>query len=178
MLDLAPILVFRLFQYESTKDKGLNFLKTFLDYSKPQFLHFNCSTSKHKPKYKLEKWFIISGNGVRPYVHTFVRPYVTYVSKKHIDQRFKPFFNHALIGAWVWIIVRLKSSYTLSFFKVSSKSTIDNDIRELIQKSYHALGPMSFHEASVFFLFVSLVLLWFFRDPKFMTGWGNFVKVE
>ena len=37
---------------------------------------------------------------------------------------------------------------------------------------------MTFHEAAVLFLFVSLVALWFFRDPKFVEGWGNFVHVE
>ena len=29
---------------------------------------FNSSTPKHNPKHKLEKWFIISGDGVRPYI--------------------------------------------------------------------------------------------------------------
>ena len=50
----------------------------------------NWSTPKHKSKYKLEKWFIISGDGVRPSVHTYVRTnvrtyehtYVTYVRTK------------------------------------------------------------------------------------------------
>ena len=31
------------------------------------------STPKHQPKHKLEKWLIISGDGIRPYLHTYVR---------------------------------------------------------------------------------------------------------
>ena len=46
------------------------------------------SMSKHKPKHKLEKWFIISGDGVRP----SVRPYKT----KQTDQRVKPLFKLVL----------------------------------------------------------------------------------
>ena len=40
------------------------------------------STPKHKLKHKLEKWFIISGGGVRPYIRKYVRTYVTYVRTK------------------------------------------------------------------------------------------------
>ena len=45
------------------------------------YLHKNnLSTPKHKPKHKLEKWFIIFGDGV-----------CTYVQKN--DQRVKPLFK-------------------------------------------------------------------------------------
>ena len=50
-------------------------------------------------------------------------------------------------------------------------------VKEVIKKRLEEIGTMSFHEGSVLFLFVSLVSLWFFRDPGFMTGWGNFVTV-
>ena len=33
----------------------------------------NWSTSKHKPKHKLEKWFIISDDGVYPYICKYVQ---------------------------------------------------------------------------------------------------------
>ena len=47
---------------------------------------------KHKPKHKLEKWFIISGDGVRPYIRTYVRVR-TYVQNKtkQTDQRLNHF---------------------------------------------------------------------------------------
>ena len=48
----------------------------------------NLSTPKHKTKHKLEKWFIISGNGVRTYVCN-VRTYKT-KQNKPIKPLFKP----------------------------------------------------------------------------------------
>ena len=51
-------------------------------------------------------------------------------------------------------------------------------VRRILRTKYDDLGPINLHEGSVLVLFVSLVLLWFFRDPKFMPGWGNFVHVE
>ena len=36
----------------------------------------NWSTPKHKPKHRLAKWVIISGDSVRPYLHTYVCTYV------------------------------------------------------------------------------------------------------
>ena len=55
---------------------------------------------KHKPKHKLEKWFIISGDGVRPYIST--------KQNKPIKDK-TTFQASALVAAWAWIIVRLKS---------------------------------------------------------------------
>ena len=50
----------------------------------------NWSTPKHQPKHMLEKWFIISGNGVRPSVHRY--------KTKETDQRVKPLFNWLMLG--------------------------------------------------------------------------------
>ena len=92
--------------YLSAKMAKLNFITMAHGFKPKQFKDsvrfYNWSTSK------LEMWFTISGNGVRPSVHTYVRMYVcnVYVSTKHTDQRVKPFFKlSALFGAWVWIIV-------------------------------------------------------------------------
>lgn len=35
-----------------------------------------------------------------------------------------------------------------------------------------------FHEAGVLFLFILLVLLFFFRDPKFMPGWASLIPFD
>ena len=48
--------------------------------------------------------------------------------------------------------------------------------REVIQQQYLTLGPITFHEVSVFILFCILILLWFFREPQFIPGWGDFFK--
>ena len=42
-----------------------------------------------------------------------------------------------------------------------------------MQSHYNALGDMSLHEWSVVVAFSALILLWFFRQPKFMYGWGD-----
>ncbi|GIY94865.1 hypothetical protein CEXT_424511 [Caerostris extrusa] len=35
-----------------------------------------------------------------------------------------------------------------------------------------------FHESAVLCLFVLLVLLWTFREPKFMSGWADLISTE
>lgn len=46
---------------------------------------------------------------------------------------------------------------------------------EVIQKRYKELGPISWHESVVGFMFVTVVLLWFFRSPGFMKGWPSYI---
>ena len=56
-------------------------------------------------KHKLEKWFIISGDGVRPSVQ----------NKTHRSKSWPTFQASALVGARAWIIVRLKSRFHFIF---------------------------------------------------------------
>lgn len=44
---------------------------------------------------------------------------------------------------------------------------------QVIYTQHKLLGPMSFAEKAVTVLFVSLVVLWFTREPGFFPGWGN-----
>ena len=48
------------------------------------------------------------------------------------------------------------------------------NVRNVIRQQYKELGPMNFHEAGVLACFLVLILLWIFREPQFMTGWGDF----
>lgn len=43
----------------------------------------------------------------------------------------------------------------------------------VIREQHRLLGPMSFGEISVLCLFILLVLLWFTRDPGFVSGWAT-----
>ncbi|XP_021559976.1 solute carrier family 13 member 2 [Neomonachus schauinslandi] len=43
----------------------------------------------------------------------------------------------------------------------------------VIQTEHKLLGPMTFAEKAVSVLFVTLVVLWFTREPGFFLGWGN-----
>ncbi|KAG8183897.1 hypothetical protein JTE90_002465 [Oedothorax gibbosus] len=51
-------------------------------------------------------------------------------------------------------------------------------IRRVISSRYEELGSITFHEGAVFFLFVVLVFLWIFREPKFMPGWAAMISTE
>lgn len=45
----------------------------------------------------------------------------------------------------------------------------------VIEKRYNDLGPITWHESCVGVLFITVVLLWFFRKPGFMKGWPGYV---
>ena len=47
------------------------------------------------------------------------------------------------------------------------------NVAKLLRTKLSELGKMTYYEANVLSLFVFLVLLWFFRSPGFMTGWGD-----
>ena len=68
-------------------------------------------------------------------------------------------------------------SFTSSTKSSSQNSTTDKaaelEVKRLIRRKYKDLGPMTFHEGAVLFLFIGCVLLWFFRDPQFITGWSE-----
>ena len=51
-------------------------------------------------------------------------------------------------------------------------------IKGVLQKKYKELGPLNFHQIAVLTNFVFLILLWFFREPRFMPGWGEFFISE
>lgn len=48
------------------------------------------------------------------------------------------------------------------------------EMRRFLRGEYDRLGPFSFKEGATAFYFVSLVTLWFFQEPQFMTGWGEY----
>ena len=61
-------------------------------------------------------------------------------------------------------------------------STADDErkkeiVKRVIRRKFDELGPITFHELSVLILFCICVLLWFFRNPQFITGWGSFFPV-
>ena len=46
-------------------------------------------------------------------------------------------------------------------------------VKESLTREYNSLGSLSFHESAITFLFFSLIMLWFFRDPGFIPGWTS-----
>ncbi|GFQ73887.1 hypothetical protein TNCT_193461 [Trichonephila clavata] len=51
-------------------------------------------------------------------------------------------------------------------------------IRRVIASRYEELGTITFHESAVLCLFVILVLLWIFREPKFIRGWAELISAD
>ena len=52
------------------------------------------------------------------------------------------------------------------------------ELKGSIRKQCQELGSITFYEISVMFLFILLILLWFFKDPKFMPGWTSVFPKE
>ncbi|XP_043289012.1 protein I'm not dead yet-like [Venturia canescens] len=46
----------------------------------------------------------------------------------------------------------------------------------IILEKYRNLGPMSFQEIWISILFVTCILLWFFKAPGFVTGWAEIIS--
>ncbi|KAI9555363.1 hypothetical protein GHT06_017878 [Daphnia sinensis] len=73
---------------------------------------------------------------------------------------------------WVWL------QYLLSGFQCQKKiengdGSQSSRVKNLIRTKYRELGSTSFNEKTILVLFPILVLLWMFRDPKFIAGWGS-----
>uniref|UniRef100_A0AAX7VJ35 Solute carrier family 13 member 5b n=1 Tax=Astatotilapia calliptera TaxID=8154 RepID=A0AAX7VJ35_ASTCA len=76
--------------------------------------------------------------------------------------------------AWLWLQFvfmgfNFKKTWGCGAVKTEKEIAAYNVIRE----QHRLLGPMSFGEISVLCLFILLVLLWFTRDPGFVSGWAT-----
>nr|CAH0100027.1 unnamed protein product [Daphnia galeata] len=76
------------------------------------------------------------------------------------------------ILTWVWL------QFLLSGFKCQKQiengdNSQSSRVRNLIRTKYQELGATSFNEKVILILFPILVMLWMFRDPKFIAGWGS-----
>ncbi|KAK4023544.1 hypothetical protein OUZ56_008949 [Daphnia magna] len=79
--------------------------------------------------------------------------------------------------AWIWLQV---------LFAADFKSTADDDcgmrnkedIKSSIRNQYTELGPMTYYEKSILFLFGLLIVLWVSKDPQFMPGWEDLFHQE
>ncbi|XP_043285688.1 protein I'm not dead yet-like [Venturia canescens] len=79
---------------------------------------------------------------------------------------------------WLWLQVMY-----MGLFRSKSKDAKAIDIgkqgekvaADVIDRKYKELGPVTWHESCVGFLFVSVLLLWFFRSPGFIKGWPSFI---
>ncbi|KAK0095506.1 hypothetical protein PV326_008171 [Microctonus aethiopoides] len=85
-----------------------------------------------------------------------------------------------LIGflTWLWLQIMY-----MGLFRPQSKDARAIDIGEqgekvataVIDKKYKELGPITWYESIIGFLFILVVLLWFFRKPGFIRGWPSYI---
>ena len=54
----------------------------------------------------------------------------------------------------------------------------NNRVQKAIKKHYEELGPVTYAEKSIILCFIILSLLWFFRSPGFMSGWGDIIETD
>ncbi|GFT97993.1 hypothetical protein NPIL_21391 [Nephila pilipes] len=73
-----------------------------------------------------------------------------------------------------WIVLQIL--YVPCWRKQNEESK--KRIRRVITSRYKELGTITFHESAVLCLFVILVLLWIFREPKFIGGWAELVSTN
>ncbi|XP_008146026.2 solute carrier family 13 member 2 isoform X1 [Eptesicus fuscus] len=79
-----------------------------------------------------------------------------------------------LLFAWVWLqFLFLGFNFRKNFGMGEEARAQQQAAFRVIQTEHRQLGPMTFAEMAVTFLFVLLVLLWFTREPGFFLGWGN-----
>ncbi|XP_068126267.1 solute carrier family 13 member 2 isoform X2 [Hyperolius riggenbachi] len=78
--------------------------------------------------------------------------------------------------AWIWLqIMYLGINFRKNFgcgIKPEEKEK-EKRAYKVISSEHKKLGPMTFAEICVLFLFILLVILWFTRDPGFMPGWAT-----
>jgi sodium-dependent dicarboxylate transporter 2/3/5 len=82
-----------------------------------------------------------------------------------------------LVVLWMWL-----QFYYLPRPCSSKKSNVEGGgqggtekIAQLVERKCKELGPMKFKESVVLTLFVILVLLWLFRSPGFIEGYGDLI---
>ncbi|XP_046861712.1 solute carrier family 13 member 5-like isoform X2 [Xenia sp. Carnegie-2017] len=86
-----------------------------------------------------------------------------------------------LFMAWIWIQYFYLNTKFLECFRCRArKRTIKTDYvekaRSIVRQQYEELGPVTFAEVAVLIHFVTLAILWLFRDPKFISGWSVLFK--
>ncbi|XP_054166011.1 Na(+)/citrate cotransporter-like, partial [Oppia nitens] len=70
-------------------------------------------------------------------------------------------------------------SYKLLFLRnISVPKEKRQALKNILSKKYEKLGSITFHEFAVLAVFVVMILLYFFHDPQFMTGWSKLLSIN
>ncbi|XP_006823721.2 Na(+)/citrate cotransporter-like [Saccoglossus kowalevskii] len=88
-----------------------------------------------------------------------------------------------LVLAWTWLstmFLKLGQSILLCFSGRNNcrekKQMAERGIVVVLRKQYDELGAIKWSEIVVIFMFLVLIVMWLFQDPKFVTGWTSWFK--
>uniref|UniRef100_A0A8D0G6L0 Solute carrier family 13 member 5 n=1 Tax=Sphenodon punctatus TaxID=8508 RepID=A0A8D0G6L0_SPHPU len=77
----------------------------------------------------------------------------------------------------IWYEQILSPFFLLSFRKTwgcgTERTEKEKAALKVLKDEHRKLGPISFAEFSILMLFILLILLWFTRDPGFISGWAT-----
>nr|XP_012607296.1 solute carrier family 13 member 1 [Microcebus murinus] len=77
-----------------------------------------------------------------------------------------------LFLSWIWLHW-LFLGFDFKMFKCDKTKTFQQKAcAEVIKNEYQKLGPMRYQEIVTLVLFIVMALLWFTRDPGFVSGWS------
>ena len=87
-----------------------------------------------------------------------------------------PVMSVNLILSWLWLTYlgwKDEKRHKIPGEEAQDPKFKEKQILKVMQAKYDALGPIKCHELSILICFITVILLWFFRRPLFMIGWGD-----
>lgn len=92
------------------------------------------------------------------------------------DLSFASWCIYAMPGAILLVLLTwlFLKTYYLRNFESTNKQT--KQLHLYLHKRYQSLGPITFHEFATMLCFFVILMLWFFRAPKFILGWEEFLN--
>ncbi|XP_055974543.1 solute carrier family 13 member 1 [Sorex fumeus] len=78
-----------------------------------------------------------------------------------------------LILSWIWLQWLFLGFNIKEMFKCGKTKTVKQKAcADVIKQEYQKLGPMRYQEIVTLVLFIIMAVLWFSRDPGFVSGWS------
>ncbi|XP_051031718.1 solute carrier family 13 member 1 [Phodopus roborovskii] len=78
-----------------------------------------------------------------------------------------------LLLSWIWLQWLFLGFNFKEMFKCGKTKTLkEKACAEVIKQEYEKLGPIRYQEIVTLVIFIVMALLWFSRDPGFVTGWS------
>ncbi|CAL8365371.1 unnamed protein product [Lota lota] len=78
-----------------------------------------------------------------------------------------------LVLSWLWLQLLFMGLNIKKSFGCGVSSERDKEAYAVMKQEYKKLGRMGFAEGAVLAIFITLVVLWFTREPGFMKGWAT-----